>query len=190
MKMAGFFRKGSLWVAVAAIFMVFSFLATVSSAKTAKEINREANAALKLFSEQVPGGKAFLKASKGVLVMPNLEKVGVGPVGGEYGQGALRTGGKTVDYYSLTGGAFGFTVGAEKVHLILVFMQEQAFTKFRASSGWETGVDGTVTFIDKGKEKALTTETIKDPIVGFFFGEKGLMANATVEGAKFTKIKR
>jgi lipid-binding SYLF domain-containing protein len=190
MKMARFFKRGSLWVLVVSIFMVFSFLAAVASAKTAKEINREANAALKLFEKQVPGGKGFLKAAKGVLVIPNLEKVGVGPVGGEYGQGALRIGHKTVDYYSLTGGSFGFTFGAEKVHLILLFMQEQAFTKFRASTGWETGVDGTVTFIDKGKEKALTTETIKDPIVGFFFGEKGLMADVSVEGAKFTKIKR
>ncbi len=179
-----------MWVLVVSITIVFSFLATTASAKTAKEINKEANAALKLFEEQVAGGKAFLKSARGVLVIPNLEKVGVGPVGGEYGQGALRIGYKSVDYYSLTGGSFGFTFGAEKVHLILIFMQEQALKKFRASSGWETGVDGTVTFIDKGKEKALTTETIKDPIVGFFFGEKGLMANATVEGAKFTKIKR
>ncbi len=190
MKMVSSFRKSALWLSMALIFLLTSFLTTVSYAKTAKEINREANAALRLFEEQVAGGKQFLKAAKGVFIMPNLEKVGVGPVGGEYGQGVLRIGDKSIGYYSLTGGSFGFTFGAEKVHLILIFMQDQALDKFRASSGWKTGVDGAVTFIDKGKEKALDTNTIKDPIVGFFFGEKGLMADVTVEGAKFTKIVR
>lgn len=190
MKIVRLFRKSSLWVSLAFILLTASFLAANSHAKTAEEINREANAALKLFEEQVAGGNQFLKAARGVFIMANLEKVGDGPVGGEYGQGVLRIGDKAVGYYSLTGGSFGFTFGAEKVHLILIFMQDQALNKFRESSGWKTGVDGTVTFIDKGKEKALDTNTIKDPLIGFFFGEKGLMADVTVEGAKFTKIKR
>jgi lipid-binding SYLF domain-containing protein len=169
--------------------MFVSFPPTVSHAKTAKEINREVNAALKLFEEQVQGGSQFLKAAKGVLVIPNIVKAGLG-VGGEYGQGALRIDGKTVDYYSLSAGSIGFQIGAEKVNLILIFMQEQALKNFHASSGWKAGVDGTVTFIDKGKEKAVDTTNIKDPIVGFLFGQRGLMADIAIEGAKFTKIRR
>jgi lipid-binding SYLF domain-containing protein len=165
------------------------FLVTTSSAKTAKEINGEVSEALKLFSQHVKGGKEFLNASKGVLVIPNIVKAGLG-VGGEYGEGALRIGGKTVEYYSIAAGSVGFQIGAQKMNLILVFMQNEALKKFRTSSGWKAGVDGTVAFIDVGKEKSLDTVNIKDPIVAFVFGQKGLMAAATIEGAKFTKLVR
>jgi len=170
-------------------FISMGFLATTSPAKTAKEINSEVNAALKLFSQHVKGGKEFLNAAKGVLVIPNIVKAGLG-VGGEYGEGAMRIGGKTVEYYSLAAGSVGFQIGAQKTNLILVFMQDEALKNFRRSSGWKAGVDGSVAFIDVGKEKSIDTVNIKDPIVAFMFGQRGLMANATVEGAKFTKLVR
>ena len=170
-------------------FISMSFLATTSSAKTAKEINSEVNAALKLFSQHVKGGKEFLNAAKGVLVIPNIVKAGLG-VGGEYGEGAMRIGGKTVEYYSLAAGSVGLQIGAQKTNLILVFMQDEALKNFRKSSGWKAGVDGSVAFIDVGAGKSLDTVNVKDPIVAFMFGQKGLMANATVEGAKFTKLVR
>jgi lipid-binding SYLF domain-containing protein len=171
------------------ILLLSFFLAEVSYAKTAKQINAEVNAALKLFPKHVKGGKEFLNAAKGVLVIPNIIKAGLG-VGGEYGEGALRIGGKTVEYYSLAAGSVGFQIGAQKTNLILVFMQDEALKNFRKSSGWKAGVDGSVAFIDVGAGKSLDTVNIKDPIVAFMFGQKGLMANATVEGAKFTKLVR
>jgi len=51
-------------------------------------------------------------------------------------------------------------------------------------------VDGSVAFTDVGKEKSLDTVNIKDPIVAFIFVQKGLMADATIEGTKFTKLVR
>jgi lipid-binding SYLF domain-containing protein len=170
-------------------FISMGFLATTSPAKTAKEINSEVNAALKLFSQHVKGGKEFLNAAKGVLVIPNIVKAGLG-VGGEYGEGAMRIGGKTVEYYSLAAGSVGFQIGAQKTNLVLVFMQDEALKNFRKSSGWKAGVDGSVAFIDVGAGKSLDTVNVKDPIVAFMFGQRGLMANATVEGAKFTKLVR
>src|SRR4030042_2236426 len=86
-------------------------LVTTSYAKTAKEINAEVNSPLKLFPQHVKGGKKFLNAAKGVLVIPNIVKAGLG-VGGEYGEGALRIGGNTVEYYSLAAGSVGFQIGA------------------------------------------------------------------------------
>jgi lipid-binding SYLF domain-containing protein len=170
-------------------FILSLSLADVSSAKTAKEINSEVNAALTLFSQHVKGGKEFLNAAKGVLIIPNIVKAGLG-VGGEYGEGAMRIRGKTVEYYSIAAGSVGFQIGAQKTNLILVFMQEEVLKNFQRSTGWKAGVDGSVAFIDVGKEKSVDTVNIKDPIVAFMFGQKGLMANATVEGAKFTKLVR
>jgi len=56
--------------------------------------------ALKLFSQHVKGGKEFLQAAKGVLVIPNIVKAGLG-VRGEYGERAMRIGGKKLNIVAL-----------------------------------------------------------------------------------------
>jgi len=165
------------------------FLSEVSMAKTAKEIDSEVNEALNLFSKQVKGAKEFLNTANGVLVIPNIVKAGLG-VGGQYGEGAMRIGGKTVAYYSLAAGSLGLQIGAQKTNLVLVFRQPEPLRKFRAGSGWKAGVDGSVAFIDTGSGKTLDTMNVNDPIVAFLFGQQGLMASATIEGAKFTKLAR
>ncbi len=182
-------RERIFWMVACLALVLSLFLYIPSYAKTAKEINGEVNEALRLFYQQVKGGKEFLNASKGVLVIPNIVKAGLG-VGGEYGEGALRIGGKIVEYYSVVAGSAGLQIGAQRMNIILVFMQDEALKKFRTSSGWKAGVDATVAFVDVGKEKSLDTASAKSPIVGFVFGQKGAMAGATVEGAKFTKLIR
>ena len=114
-------------------------------------------------------------------------KVGIG-VGAESGEGALRVGGTTVDYYRTTSGSIGFQLGAQAKSIIIVFMTKEALDKFRNASGWKVGVDGSVALIDIGAGKAIDTHNIKDPVVGFVFGSKGLMYNLTLEGSKFSKL--
>lgn len=179
----------ALVLATCLTFIFSLFLAEGSMAKTAKEINSEVNDGLKLFSKHVKGAKEFINTAKAVLVIPNIVKAGLG-VGGEYGEGALRIGGKTVAYYSLAAGSVGLQIGAQKTNLVLIFRQDEALKKFRASSGWKAGVDGSVAFINEGAGKSLDTMNVKDPIVAFLFGQQGLMASATIEGSKFTKLVR
>ncbi len=165
-----------------------AILQPVSSyAASAKEINIRVDEALEQFGKEVSGGKEFLKNAKGVLVFPKVIKAGFG-IGGEYGEGAMRIGGKTVDYYSTAAASIGFQLGAQSKKVILVFMQDNALKQFRESSGWEAGVDGSVALVELGTGGSLDTTNIKDPIVGFVFGNKGLMYNLTLEGSKFTKI--
>jgi lipid-binding SYLF domain-containing protein len=178
----------------AVIMFLFIFLAMgailqpVSSyAASAKEINIRVDEALEQFGKEVSGGKEFLKNAKGVLVFPKVIKAGFG-IGGEYGEGAMRIGGKTVDYYSTAAASIGFQIGAQSKRVLLVFMQDNALKQFRESSGWEAGVDGSVALVELGTGGSLDTTNIKDPIVGFVFGNKGLMYNLTLEGSKFTKI--
>lgn len=179
----------ALLFAACLTFVLSLFLAKSSMAKTAKEIDSEVNGALKLFSKQVKGAKEFVKTAKAVLVIPNIVKAGLG-VGGQYGEGALRMGGKTVAYYSLAAGSVGVQIGAQKTNLVLIFRQDEALKKFRAGSGWKAGVDGSVAFMKEGAGKSLDTMNVNDPIVAFLFGQQGLMAGATIEGAKFTKLAR
>jgi lipid-binding SYLF domain-containing protein len=162
---------------------------TFAFAKSAKEIDTGVDVTLEQFKKDVKGGKEFLRSSKGVLVFPSVIKAGFG-IGGEYGEGALRIGGKTVDYYSTAAASIGFQIGAQSKRVLLVFMQADALKKFRESSGWEAGVDGSVALIELGTGGSIDTTNIKDPIVGFVFGNKGLMYNLTLEGSKFTKIKK
>jgi lipid-binding SYLF domain-containing protein len=71
---------------------------------------------------------------------------------------------------------------------VVIFTQEPALKKFRESEGWRGGVDGSVALVDIGIGKAVDTTNIKDPVIGFIFGQKGLMYNLTLEGSKFTKL--
>jgi lipid-binding SYLF domain-containing protein len=108
--------------------------------------------------------------------------------GGEYGEGALRIGGKTVDYYSTFQGSFGLQLGGEIKTVVVVFLDEEALKRFQASEGWKAGVDGSVSLATLGAGGVIDTNTMKDPIVGFVLGQKGLMYNLSFEGTKFTKL--
>jgi lipid-binding SYLF domain-containing protein len=160
-----------------------------AAAATAEEINIGVDAALQRFKDTVMGGEQFLARAKGVLVFPKVIKAGL-IVGGEYGEGALRIGNKTVAYYSTAAASLGLQAGVQAKSLILVFLTDDALEDFRRSKGWKAGADGSVAVIQWGVGEDINTIDIKDPIVGFVFNNKGLMFNLTIEGAKFTRITR
>ncbi len=172
---------------VVLITVISAFLSSYSLAKTAREIDTSVDVAIERFHKQVKGAEEFVKTSKGMLVMPNVKK-GAFIVGGEYGEGALRVGGKSVDYYNTISGSIGFQIGGQSKDIILLFMTDAALRKFRAGKGWEAGVDGNVAFISVGTGAQADTATLKDPIVGFVFDAKGLIADISLKGAKFSKI--
>ena len=163
------------------------FLTTTAVAASASKIDQAANEALREFREHVDGGQVFLDQAAGYLIFPKVYKVGIG-VGGETGEGALRVGGSTVAYYRTTSGSIGFQLGAQAKSIVIAFMTKEALQKFRASEGWKVGVDGSVALIDIGAGKTIDSQNVKDPVVGFIFGSKGLMYNLTLEGTKFTKL--
>jgi lipid-binding SYLF domain-containing protein len=185
-------RRSSLTMPAITVLMALCFIILQSAsayAATAKEIDVSVDVALENFNQHVKGAEEFLKSAKGILVFPRVFKAGAG-IGGEYGEGALRVGGKTVDYYSTAAASIGWQLGAQQKTVILVFMQQDALEKFRASSGWEAGVDGSVALLTVGAGGTIDTTKIKDPIVGFVFGQKGLMYNLTLEGSKYTKLNK
>jgi len=171
-------------------FLTITFcLPQHSFAASAEEININVDATLKRFKLVVPGGAEFLQKAKGVLVFPNVVKAGFF-IGGEYGEGALRVGGKTVGYYSTAAGSIGFQLGAQSKSVVLVFLQNKALADFRQAKGWKVGLDGSVALVKWGTGGDINTIDMKDPIVGFVFSNKGLMFNLTLEGSKFSPIVR
>jgi len=172
---------------VGTIVILTGWLSSLALAGSAKEIDVGVDEALVRFEKEVKNGKSFLDSSHGVLVFPKVLKAGLG-VGGEYGEGALRVGGKTVDYYSTAAGSVGLQAGGQVKTIVIVFLQPDALKKFRESEGWKAGVDGSVALVTLGAGGAIDTAKLKDPIVGFIFSQKGLMYNLTFEGSKFTKL--
>ena len=176
-----------LTAALLCTLILFPLLAVNAQAATAKEIDISVEVALDRFKTDVPGAAEFLENAKGILVIPNIIRIGF-MFGGEYGEGAMLIDGKTVDYYNTVAGSFGFQIGAQSKNLIIIFMDENALTKFRDSLGWEAGVDGSIALIDLGAGGSVDSTNVRHPIVGFVYGLKGLMVNISLEGSKFTKL--
>jgi lipid-binding SYLF domain-containing protein len=169
------------------VVVALSILDPVADAKTKAEVDASVTAALARFKKDIKGGTEYLKAAKGVLVMPNITKAGF-IVGGQYGQGALQVGDKTVRYYSLTSGSLGYQIGAQKYDMVIIFMTDEVLGKFRKSEGWEAGVDAEVTVVKVGADLPVETLRSQHPVAGFVFDQKGLMAGVSIDGSKFTPI--
>ncbi len=182
-------RNGRHVAAVCLCLAGSLLLPTVSYAKTAKEIDASADAALAQLRKEVKGADRLLQTAKGVLVFPGVIKAGIG-IGGEFGEGALRIGNKTVAYYQIASASIGLQLGAQKRDIIIVFLEDKALKEFRASEGWQVGVNGSVVLINVGAEASVDTTKIKEPIVGFVVGQEGLMYNLTLEGSKITKVQK
>ncbi len=105
-------RKRSISLAIKFFFLglVLVVSSSLAFAKSAREIDISVDVALEEFVQDVGGAKEFLKGAKGVLVFPSVIKAGIG-IGGEYGEGAMRISGKTVDYYSTAAASIGFQSG-------------------------------------------------------------------------------
>ena len=178
-------RTYPLFFALLICVGLFASQPALSASK--RVIDVEVEEALERFYKEVGGAKKFTSISEGMLVFPSVIKAGFG-IGGEYGEGALLIKGKTVEYYSTAAASIGFQIGAQTKTVILIFTSKSALKKFRQSDGWEAGADGSVALVDLGAGSTIDTSTIKDPIVAFVFGNKGLMYNLTLEGSKYSKL--
>ena len=165
----------------------FAFSAHSAIADSAAEISKESQAALKTLYGKVPKAKELGSKALAVLVFPKVVKAGLG-VGGQYGDGALIKGGKTVAYYKTAGASVGLQAGAQKYGYALFFMNADALQQIDKAEGLDVGVGPTVVVLDEGMAKSLTTTTMKDDIYAFIFSQKGLMAGFGIQGNKITKI--
>mgnify|MGYP001051104572 CR=1 FL=1 len=150
-------------------------------------IDASVDAALSKLYAQAPGSREMTGKAKGVLVFPAVVSAGLG-VGGSYGQGALRVGGKTDSYYSTTAASVGLLAGADSKAVFVLFMTQESLDKFRTSRGWTAGADASVTMLKIGASAAVDTQTMQQPVVGYALSNAGLMANLSLDGTKVNKL--
>ena len=180
-------RRGVLLAGTGAALAACS---PISRGGTAGErIDRRVDAAIDFMYSEIPGSRELAERSFGMLVMPLVSKVGFG-IGGAYGEGALRIGGATVNYYSTAQASFGLQIGAQQYAHTLFFMTPEALADFRNSDGWALGADVEYVVQDNAGRVGLETTNILSPIVALVYGQAGLIVGATIEGTKYTRIFR
>lgn len=150
-------------------------------------INSEVDAALQTLYKNQPGARQLAENARAILVFPTVTQAGLG-VGGLYGNGAMRENGRTAGYYNITGGTFGFQIGAQSFSQAYFFNSAEALETFRRTLGFELGANATAVAADFGADGSITTSSLQKPVVTATWGQSGLMAGVNLEGSKITEI--
>ena len=165
------------------------FMAVATRADSVEEIHAKSLNALVYLRDKAPESEQYLRDAAGVLVFPDIVKLGFG-LGGEYGEGVLIVDGEPDGYYSTAGASFGLQLGAEFKSEVIVFVTEQALQNFRRQQQFLIGVDNQVLMITPGSVDRLASDEIEDEVVGFAFTDQGLMPDPSLEGSKINRLAR
>ena len=116
------------WSAV--VFMLAAVAASWSGprpagAASAVGLNEDADAALRKLYQSSPVAKTIAGKARAILIFPSIVKAGF-VVGAQYGEGVLRTDGKTVGYYNSVAGSYGLQAGVQSFGYVLFLMTDSA----------------------------------------------------------------
>lgn len=150
-------------------------------------IDARADSTLSYLYNRFPDARQLAERSSGQLIMPLVTEAGFG-FGGAYGRGALRINNVTVDYYSITQASAGLQIGAQQYAHVLFFMTDEALQDFRSDAGWVASADVKYAFQNEGDRLTADTITASSSVVAVVFGQTGLIAGASIEGAKYSRI--
>ena len=170
------------------LFVMLLALTSNTMAKSAEEIDKDANAAINMFIEENKGGDAFLVKAKAFLVFPDIKEAGMF-IGGKYGEGVLRVQRTTKAYYSIKSASIGMQMGAQQYAMIIAFTSDAALNKFLLDDDWKTDVDGKIAMAEWNSKEELDDIDFDDDMVAFVFDSKGMMGSLTMEGTQFERIK-
>jgi lipid-binding SYLF domain-containing protein len=171
-----------------------SFGSTPAMAKDRTALDNDVHAAIKLLKATSPLAKALAPNAKGALVFPNIVKAGF-LVGIQYGEGALvrakQGGGYYIaSYYNITSASYGLQAGVQSFGYVMALMTDAAVQNAEMGDGWELGVGPSIVIVDEGMAKTMTTETAKNDVYAFTFGQKGLMGGLGLQGTKITRLNK
>ncbi|TDG12928.1 hypothetical protein E2F43_15350 [Seongchinamella unica] len=160
-----------------------------ASADTLEQIQAKSAELLSHLRQQVGASGQLLRDAAGVLVFPDIVKVGFG-VGDQYGEGVLLVDGKPEGYYSTAGAPFGLPLGVGFKSEVIVFVTKQSLHDFLGHRVFRVGMDGEVALITPESLAELSSGDIREEVLGFVLTDAGLMADLSLEGAKLTRLAR
>ena len=185
--MTVFTRRAAAFGAMAALSFATACANGVGS-NGAAIIDQRVEQSLSYLDATFPATRDLKKSAAGMLVMPLVTEAGVLTIGGSYGRGSLLVDGIPVDYYLAASGSVGPQLGAQQYSHVLYFMTEEALAEFRTSAGWSAGGEVQYTAMVVGETLAADTTTALSPVVAVVYGQQGLIAGATLQGTKYTRI--
>lgn len=181
-------------LATAMTAAVLPLAAPRARAEDPEVIDARVRIARRRLMDEVSWAADVARDAKAMLIMADVIKGGL-VIGGSYGEGvlllndpALGYEGPPAAYYSVTAASIGLQAGVQTSDQALFFMTDDALAKFRASNGWEAGVDAEVTMPDAGLNAAVTSRTAQSPVIAVVFGADGILIGASIEGAKYSPI--
>jgi lipid-binding SYLF domain-containing protein len=175
------------WTVMLGACVLGSGANTEAFAGHSAQIDGDASAAMVQFYQQNPIHEELANKAVGILVFPHVVKGGAG-AGGEYGEGVLMIEGHPVRHYIVECGSAGFTVGDAQHSAVIMFMTEQALLKFVSSKGWTVGGQTGIAVVSTGARGEYDSGTLRKPVLGFVFGENGLIGDISFAGSKISKL--
>ncbi len=162
-------------------------LAAQQASAQENQLEQSADAALKALYAKSPTAEKLGQTAKGVLVFPDVHKLGF-VVGVQGGEGVLFRDGQPAGYYSTSAGSVGLQAGAQQFAYALFFMTDAAMDHFEKSNKFDVGVGPSIVVVNAGAARDINTLTAKSDIYAFVYGQKGLMAGVGLQGTKISKL--
>ena len=175
------------------LIFIWSMIIALPAAAATKEERRVEDATdvldqfLRIPEQSIP--PALLSRAYAVAVIPSVIKIGFG-LGARRGKGILvvRQDGKTWSnpaFITLTGGSFGFQVGAQSTDIILVFKTRKSVDGI-ANGKLTLGADASVAAGPVGRHTSVATDWKFKAEVYSYSRSRGLFAGVALEGAGMT----
>ena len=184
------FRRALLAAAAAlplALGLGLSSAPVPAHAASAEALDAAAAETLELLLETHPVTRDMLERAAGILIFPEIIKVGL-VVGGAGGDGVLQVEGETVARYRSMAVSYGLQAGAASFGYVMLLMDERALDYVESTDGWEVGVGPNVTVADDGFAAKFSTTSEQSGVYVFFVGQSGYFAGAGIEGTKISRI--
>jgi lipid-binding SYLF domain-containing protein len=180
--------KRAMMIALTAA-MVLKPMSEAVASPAGDALEADAEFALQLLYETSPNAAQWGKDAKAILVFPEVVKIGFMFAGG-FGEGVLIKDGKVQGHYNTTSGSYGFQAGAHRYGYAVFLMTDDAVKYLDRSKGFEIGAGPSVTVMDVGRAKKITSTTINTDAYAVIFNQHGLMAGVGIEGSKISLIDR
>jgi lipid-binding SYLF domain-containing protein len=174
-------KVSTLQFAVLSVFALGSCSTAPESAEGKGEIKAKAEIALSTAQTQEPAFTELCHSSVGQAVFPRISK-GAAGVGGAYGKGVLYENDQVVGYCDMTQASIGLQLGGQTYTEIICFENKEALNKFKASEmAFDAQASAVALEAGAGRNFKYT-----DGVAVVTTDEKGLMAEASLGGQKFT----
>jgi lipid-binding SYLF domain-containing protein len=181
--------KRAVVIALTAAMVVLQPMSEAAASPAGDALEADAELALELLYASSPNAAQWGKEAKAILVFPEVVKIGFMFAGG-FGEGVLIKDSKVQGHYNTTSGSYGFQAGAHRYGYAVFLMSDDAVNYLDRSKGFEIGARPSVTVMDVGRAKKITSTTINTDAYAVIFNQHGLMAGVGIEGSKISLIDR